>query len=515
MTFLQFRDPALDYTKVEPDTPILIGSGQITQRIPEDLATVLGPIDLMMECVRHAATDAGLEEKDLRTADSLRVVHFMTGVYEDPVGLLAQRLGVSAQDMMYTSIGGNSPQMLVNATAEALSEGRIRLAILAGVEALGSTVAAMKQGITPDWVERDGAGPGVEPPSFAGTADYEVPYEFQRPINVYPLFENAIRAHNGWSIDEHMRRLGELFAPMSRVAAQHPGAWFPNEYTPEEISTVTKDNRMIGFPYTKRMNAVIRVDQSAAVIMTTVGAAREIGIDPGRWVFLHGCADAADHWLVSERENYYASPAHRIAGRTALDMAGVPISDIEYVDLYSCFPSAVQIGRDALGIDPDDPRPLTVTGGLPYHGGPANNYVMHAIATTMDRLRAKPGSFGICTAMGWYITKHAIGIYSTTPVEGTWKREDPAVCQAEIDARPKPEIAIEASGPCIVETYTVLHERSGPERGIVVGRLEDDRRFLAVTPEDPALWERMMTEEVIGKQGTVAPGPQTNTITLD
>ena len=163
--FHQSRDPALDYTKVEPNTPILVGSGQITQRIPEDLATVLGPIDLMMESVQRAATDAGLEHATLRTADSLRVVHFITGVYEDPVGLLAQRLGVSAQDTMYTSVGGNSPQMLVNATAEALSEGRIRLAILVGVEALGSTIAAMKQGITPVWVERDGAGPGGEPPS--------------------------------------------------------------------------------------------------------------------------------------------------------------------------------------------------------------------------------------------------------------------------------------------------------------------------------------------------------------
>lgn len=505
----------MDYINVEPNTPILVGAGQITQRKSEDPVAALGPIDLMMESVRLAAADAGLEPTDLLTADSLRVVHFMTGLYEDPVGLLMRRLGIDAADTMYTSVGGNSPQMLVNATAEDLSEGRIRLAILAGAEALGSTVSAMMQGITPDWVEQDGAGPGVEPPCFDGTADYEVPYGFQRPINVYPLFENAIRAHNGWSVDEHMRRLGELFAPFSRVAAQHPGAWFQEEYSPEEIATVTDDNRMIGFPYTKRMNAVIRVDQSAAVIMTTVGVARELGINPGRWVFLHGCADATDHWLVSERENFYSSPACHIAGRTALEMAGLPISDVEHIDLYSCFPSAVQIGRDALGIDPGDPRPLTVTGGLPYHGGPANNYVMHAIATMMDRVRTKPGSFGVCTGIGWYITKHAVGIYSTTPVEGTWKREDPAICQAEIDALPKTEIAVEASGSCVVETYTVLHERSGPEQGIVVGRLEDGRRFLAVTPKDPTLWERMMTEEVIGKRGVVTPGPLTNEFVLD
>ena len=54
-------------------------------------------------------------------------------------------------------------------------------------------------------------------------------------------------------------------------------------------------------------------------------------------------------------------------------MADCTISEIDAFDIYSCFPSAIQIACDEIGLDIDDPRNLTVTGGLPYFGGPGNN----------------------------------------------------------------------------------------------------------------------------------------------
>jgi acetyl-CoA C-acetyltransferase len=158
---------------------------------------------------------------------------------------------------------------------------------------------------------------------------------------------------------------------------------------------------------------------------------------------------------------------------------------------------------DELGIVPGDPRPLTVTGGLAYAGGPGSNYVMHSIATMMDRVRSEPGSKGLCTGLGWYVTKHAIGIYSADPVEGGWNREDPAAYQAEIDARPRPELAVQANGNAEVETYTVLYEREGAKQGIVIGRLEDGRRFLSVTSNDAAVLEDMTRGECISRTGKV------------
>ncbi len=232
------------------------------------------------------------------------------------------------------------------------------------------------------------------------------------------------------------------------------------------------DNRMVGFPYPKLMNAIIETDQAAAVIMTGSETARELGIPEDRCVYLHGCGDATDKWFVSERVNYQSSPAIQAATQRALGMAGIGADDVSMFDLYSCFPSAVQMGLDALGMKPDDPRPLTVTGGLPYAGGPGNNYVMHSVATMVQRLREAPAEYGLVTGLGWFSTKHSAGVYSTRPPQGDWRRADPAVDQREVDAMDSPPFVGQAEGDATVETYTVVFNREGePEQGIVIGRL--------------------------------------------
>ncbi len=153
-------------------------------------------------------------------------------------------------------------------------------------------------------------------------------------------------------------------------------------------------------------------------------------------MFLHGCADGTDTWVVSERDKLDSSPAIRGCARIALDMAGKKVADIDAFDLYSCFPSAVEVAMVEIGIPTDDPRPISVTGGLPFFGGPGNNYVTHSIAEMMNVVRARPGSFGMVTANGNYLTKHSAGLYSTEPTKGAWKREDPKKFQAELDAPP-------------------------------------------------------------------------------
>lgn len=482
--------------------PILVGCGQSIQREVSDLSAAKGPIDLMVEAARTAEADTGISL--LREADRVDVVRFLTGSYADPAGLLASRLGATARDSAVTQTGGNSPQRLINDTAERLAGGQCRLAVLAGAETLSSFLGAIQQGIMPAWLERDGAQPNVSNVDFEGTAEYEAPYELQRPVNVYPLFENALRAHYGRTIDEHQRKLGELFSPFSAVAAKNPYAWFQTERTVDDIVRVRPDNRYVGFPYTKYMNAIIRVDQGAALIMTTVTTARELGIDESRWVYLHGCADVQDHWYVTERPELYRSPAIRIAAREAFAMSGWDPADLAHLDVYSCFPSAVQIGRDEVGIPEGDPRSLTVTGGLPYHGGPANNYVTHSVATMMNVLREQPGTKGMCTAVGWFLTKNSIGLYSTEPVAGEWRRREPAEYQAEMDALPKADLVLEANGPATVETYTVLFGKEAAERAIIVGRLEDNRRFLATTENSPEILEEMTSVECVRRTGKVA-----------
>ena len=300
-----------------------------------------------------------------------------------------------------------------------------------------------------------------------------------------------------------MERMGRLFAPFTEVAAKNPYAWFPKVRSAAELATVTPDNRMVSYPYPKYLNAIMQVDQSAAVLIASVKAAREMGVPEDRWVYLHGCADAHDLWFPLERQNFHSSPAMRLTGQLALEMAGIGAKDLALMDLYSCFPSAIEVGVEELGLSIDDPRGFTVTGGLPYAGGPGNNYAMHGVATMVERLRERPGDYGLCTANGWFLTKQSVGVYSTRPFEGRWERQDPGVIQRQINALPHPEMTETPEGPSSVETYTVVHTRDGYRMGIVIGRDEAGRRFVAHTPNDPAFLAKFEAEEQVGRRGMV------------
>ncbi len=261
---------------------------------------------------------------------------------------------------------------------------------------------------------------------------------------------------------------------------------------------------MVSFPYPKLMNANDRVDQGAALILCSVGAARAAGVPEGQWVFPLSGADAHDHWFLSHRQDLRSSPAIAEAGRRALSLAGVGIDDIAHVDLYSCFPCAVQIAARELGLALDDPgRSLTVTGGLGFAGGPGNNYVSHSIATMAARLRADPGSIGLVTGLGWYATKHAVGLWSTTPPVAGFRHERP---QPSVDLLPQRTPAGDYEGDATIETYTVVHDRDGrPELGILALLTPDQRRTWG-NVTDPDDMAGLMEQEGCGRKVRLGAG---------
>lgn len=501
---------------IDPRTPILIGGGQFTQRTAQQgkFAEGEAPVPMIAHAARLAAADTGAADKVVPAIDAIAIVRLIAdsseggrlpvGAVTNPPRSVARLLGVSPKREIYTAAGGNTPQQLVNHFAEEIAAGRTEVALLAGCENLATLLGALKAGIKLEW----GDDAGGEPEAFGdyrrGVNDYEKTHGLSFPVNNYPLFENALRGAKGRTVAEHQKKLGELFARYNEVAAANPLSWFPARRTAEEIATPGPKNRYVGFPYTKYMNAVIEVDQAAAVVMTSVGKAREMGVPEDKWVYLHGCAEATDIWHITERSDYTVSPAIKLMGEKAFAMAGLTIADIGLMDLYSCFPSAVEYALDAFGLAEDDPRGFTVTGGLPYFGGAGNNYVMHSIVTMLEKVREKRGAYGLVTANGMYATKHACGIYSTIPTKGAWKRENPKDYQKQIDALPRPKVAVEANGEATIETYTVVHDRNGPMLGIVIGRLADGSRFVANTPAgDVAAMQTLMDTESLGRKGAV------------
>jgi acetyl-CoA C-acetyltransferase len=498
----------------DTNTPILIGCGQITQREPDPKAA-LAPMDLTAEAARRALHDAEGGDSLRDALDTVVVIRSFSdtswrfaspfGRFTNPPKSLAARIGASnAKRLVYTWPGGNMPQWCVNRMFEMITRGEIGAALIAGGESLATQKAAQRAGLELDWNEDAGGEPEMWGVETRGWNDVEDRHRMAGAIFAYPMIENAIRANRGHTIDQHLMEMGKLFAHFAAIAKDNPLADRRAGYSAEEIATVSPSNPYIGFPYTKLMNSNAFIDQAASLVLTSVGKARDLGIPESKWVYLHGCADAYDHWFLSDRVNFHTSPAMRIVGRETFEMAETAIDQIDHFDLYSCFPSAVEMACQEQGLATDDPRGLTVTGGLPYFGGPGNNYVTHSIAEMMNRVRAKPGSKGLVTANGNYITKQSAGVYSTDAPEKPFAPKDPKTYQMEIDAAKGPGTTEHASGPATIETYTVMHDRKGPSYAILFGRLDaDNTRFIANTPDDPALLQEMTQKDFIGAKGTV------------
>jgi acetyl-CoA C-acetyltransferase len=285
-------------------------------------------------------------------------------------------------------------------------------------------------------------------------------------------------------------------ARFSEVAADNPHAWRQQALTPEQIDSPADGNRMIGFPYRKVVNSNENVEQGAGLIICSAGKARSLGIPTDRWVFPLAGADGVDAQYVSNRATFAGSPAIRIAGQRALALAGVETDALTHVDLYSCFPVAVQIAAHELGLSTD--RDLTVTGGLPFAGGPWSNYVSHAIATMVERLRAT-GGVGLVSANGGYLTKHSFGVYATHAPTGPFAWEQP---QDEIDRCGSVEAEDTYTGTATVESCTVTHDRDDrPERAIVTARTDDGRRVWGTSTEADAM-AAIETAETVGRSAT-------------
>lgn len=523
--------------RLDPSTPVLVGVGQVTNRPGTEgegpLTDRPEPVDLMVDAVRAAMEDCdgvrpGAAARSGRIlaerVDSLRVVSTLSWEYPDPGLLVAEALAIDPRERRVTTTGGNSPQALVNATAAAIGRGELDVAIIVGADC-GYTQAAVRR--HPDrpvlpWTVQAADVVPAEPFGLDrwGTTDAEEARGLDAPIHVYPLFEHALRAETGRTVDEQREHIGSLWSGLSHVAASNPAAWLARQYGPDELITASDTNRLVTPPYTKLLCANMQVDQGAALILTSVGAAEAAGVPRDRWVFPLAGADANDHWFLSHRADFISSPAIRMNGRAALGLIGVSIEEVAHLDLYSCFPSAVEIAAKELQLSTAESRPLTTTGGLTFAGGPGNNYSTHAIAALAQTLREDPGALGLITGVGFYLSKHSLGLYGTDPgpvrgggpetadlPEGTdvsdaggFYLADP---QRAVFALPQCAPDADAEGEVVVETYSVWCDRTGvPERAVVACRTPEDRRAWA-NVTDPDHLAMLVTEEGCGRLGTL------------
>lgn len=502
---------------ISNNTPIIVGVGQFTERLTSPEYRALSASDIAAAASQRAFADALSLKQLAGSVDAIAT----TRTFEDsspnlaqPFGKsnnfprsIAKRLGLNPTMAVWEKAGGNSSQHLISEFFDKVASGSVQMALITGAENISSARHLKAEGKSADWSETvegevEDRGMGMKGMMTRNNMTHRL---FGAPP-AYGLAENARRGRLGMSRAAYALEMGRLFAPFSRVASANPYSSAETKaYTAEEIVTVSERNRMIADPYPQRMVARDQVNMGAAVLITTVGKARELGIPESKWVYLHGYCDLAEREIM-QRRDIGASPAAQMSARSALAAAGIGADDVSFFDFYSCFPIAVSnVACDGLGLSPDDKRGLTVTGGLPYFGGPGNNYSMHGVVGIVEKLRAAPGSYGFVGANGGFLSKYSTGVYSTTAAP--WKACDSSQLQATIDGWESPAISYEPEGAATIETYSTVYVKGQPAYAIVVGRLDaTGERFLANSEDgDEQTLQQMLASDPLGRQIHVQP----------
>jgi acetyl-CoA C-acetyltransferase len=488
---------------IAANTPVIIGVGQRT-RHPAELP---GPEPLLAwhEAAERAAADAGLSPDTLRETGFLALADCFSWVYDDPLQHLADRIGAAPAGRCYSEPSGTAGQAMLDAAMAALRAGQTDFALICGGESMATRRLQAKRNVPLDW-------------SFPAPADRPPTVDLQGrqhpgetaiglfdgigAVYTFAMRDIARRAHLGMTPEAYRERIGAMMAGMTRVAAANPNAWFREARTPEFLTGVRPDNRMIAYPYTKHMVSIMDVDIAAALIVTTEAKADSLGIPREKRVYPWATVHLHDPVSTAVRPDLWKSEGMELAARSVTAAAGITLADVRHVDLYSCFSAAVQFGADALGIDTPQGAQITVTGGLPYAGGPASSYMVTSLVAMTNRLRADPGAFGICSGVGMMMTNHAYGLYSTRPPAGV-QPIDNARLQARLDAIPQIAIAEAYAGPVTIATYTIMYDRNGrPTHGAAICDLPDGRRAYA-RMLDPTLLDFAEREEIVGRSATL------------
>lgn len=490
------------------NTPVIIG---VAQRSWPERDVARTPLEALEEVALGAVSDCASAQV-LPAIDAIAQLPFLLASLPElaPMmprnigAVLGERLGLEAVN--YGAVaGGNLPQEMINSLAKAVVEGRHQAVLVCGTEQMNTFLGALRAGDTPpDWsTGREDDAAMLSTVADVISAPTEFAHGLFEPIVTYPLIETALRHARGLDLETHRQGLGQLVSDMSRVANANPLAWKRELVSPEAALSTDNGNRMICYPYTKIMNAIASVDMAAAAILTTAKTARALRVPQEQWVYLWGGADTHEPGFFSERPALHRSEALAAAAQAVFSQTGLELEDIDLFDLYSCFPSAVEVACEALGLSPSDPRGLTVTGGMTLFGGPGNSYSLHAIAETVQRLRADRQRRALVTANGGYLTKHALGIYSSQPPPRGWRPQDRADLQARLDARARPSLVETFDGPMTVVAYTLRYSRGEPATGIIVGELEDGRRCLAHSEATPAVFDQLLAQDCVGIKGHV------------
>lgn len=468
--------------------PAIAGIGQLVQCV-EDPREAAEPLALMERAIRLAAEDAGAP----KLVESLDAIFVPQGLwkYGDPGRLLGQRLGSPNARTTIGAISGHIVQLLVNLACREIAAGRADVIAIVGGESENSKRRLKRSESALHWNDHI---PG-EPDHRIGDVKFlRTPDEQEAGIlnatSVFSICDVSLRHSQGLTPAAHRDQISDLAHRMSQVATKNPYAWIQHEVSAEEIRNPSPTNRMVNYPYTKLMTSNISVDQSAALILCSAEAATRFGVPEGKRVYLRASTEMSKTVLLSERDVLHRHPGQVLAADRVLELARTNADDLDHVDLYSCFPFAIQAGAAALGIA-TDPVP-SLTGGMTFFGGPFGNYVLHSKASMVERLRADPGSMGAIGSVGGSFAHFSYGLYSTDAGE----HEGPQIedVSNEFAAMPRRRYANGYAGLATIEAYSVIVMHEGPYQASFAALTDAGERVWGRS-HDPDLMTALLADE--------------------
>ncbi|MCB1843861.1 MAG: hypothetical protein KDI09_12935 [Halioglobus sp.] len=480
------------------NTPVLVGVAAVQQKL-SDFHAAREPLDLMEAALRKAAADAG-NDALLSRADEIMVPNSLWS-YTDPARLLAVRLGAGDATTLLADFG-ILQQSLLDRACQRIRDGEAQILLVTGGEARFRSQCAARAGEEAPEVAQPDAEPDVLlRPEAEMMSDVESAAGLGMPVGYYAIMDSALRYSQGLSVDAHRDEMAQMYAQLSELAANNPDAWSEEAVSAEFVREHSAGNRMLAFPYTKLHNSQWNVDQAAGLIFCSAGMAASLGIPRERWVFPVVSTESNFMAVISSRAKLGASEGFRIAGRRAMELAGVDFNDVPLRELYSCFPYAVRVQQQEFGLVPD--AAVSVTGGMTFAGGPLNNFVFQASVKMAQLLRESPGKMGLVTTVSGLMTKQACCLWSSTPPANGWVFED--VTDAVREATEVRELVASHDGEGTVAGYTVLYNGMQASRAIAVFDLPDGRRTVAYS-EEPSLIDTMLSQECCGLSYQLADG---------
>ncbi len=487
-------DPAIDPAIDPGRTPVLVGIGVVMQR-EDDPLHAMDPLGLMTEAARRAGADAGADAGGAGVLAALDRILVPRGrwSHNNPGRAIGAAIGAPGVHSVMATVGVLQ-QTLFGAACDAIAAGEIGSALVVGGDAgyrlLRARITSTE---LPKLSDGDGGPDQLLAPKEELRHPAEVRAGLRMPVGLYAMLESAYRARQGLSVAAHRDCMAGLYARLSEVAAGNPEAWIRKPYDAATIRDASDRNPMQAFPYTKLLCSSWNVDQAAALLFCSAAQARAMGVPRERWVYPWSSTESNHMVPVSARADLAACPGAAIAGRMAMEPFGVGPGELDLVDLYSCFPVAIETYAAALGLDLA--RDLTVTGGMSYGGGPYNNYVLQSTARMGRLLRNRTGRKGLVSSVSGVLTKQGFGLLSSAAPPGGFRSAD--VTEAVAREAAEKRVVADFRGPACVAGFTVLHDRDRPPLAIVVADLEDGTRALA-TSEDPAVIARFEVEEFVG-----------------